>query len=205
MQRSSALAASAAALALAGCSITTHEYAPAPAAQPAPRAAAGVAAGEGGIPTDVRRVTLIVRDIDRSLALYRDVLGLAVNYDIVTEFSGTNLPVGEPGSKGRLVLLNGNDPWIGWIGLIEMIDPPLRAPADYPKRLMPGSAVIIVNTDDADARCARAAQVPGVTVTGPARLQVYPGREGQPDIQVRGCNVLDPDGVAIEINQVLSQ
>ena len=33
------------------------------------------------IPVDVRRITLLVRDIDKSLPLYRDALGLKVIYD----------------------------------------------------------------------------------------------------------------------------
>ena len=33
--------------------------------------------------------------------------------------------VGVPGNKVRLVLLNGNDPFIGWIGLMQYFDPPL--------------------------------------------------------------------------------
>ena len=33
------------------------------------------------VPLDFRRTTLVVRDIDASLAFYRDALGLAVTYD----------------------------------------------------------------------------------------------------------------------------
>ena len=33
------------------------------------------------IPVDIRRTTLVVRDIDKSLPLYRDALGLNVIYD----------------------------------------------------------------------------------------------------------------------------
>jgi len=69
--------------------------------------------------TDIRRVTLIVRDMEASLKLYRDVVGLKVNYDTVVETSGVALPAGEPGAKARLVLLNSNDPFIGWIGLMQ--------------------------------------------------------------------------------------
>ena len=33
------------------------------------------------IPVDIRRTTFVVRDIDKSLALYRDALGLTLLYD----------------------------------------------------------------------------------------------------------------------------
>ena len=45
-------------------------------------------------------------------------MGLKVNYDTVVTTSGVALPAGVPGAKARLVLLNGNDPYTGWIGLM---------------------------------------------------------------------------------------
>ena len=155
------------------------------------------------VPTDVRRTTIIVRDMERSLAFWRDVLGLKVNYDTGVTLSGVALPVGQPGTKARLVLLNANDAFIGWIGLMELVDPPLEEPP-YPRRLGVGSAVIVVNTDDVEARCAAAAAAPGITVTGEPRLQTYPSRDNGDPIRVMGCNVLDPDGIAVEINQLLN-
>ena len=165
--------------------------------------APGMTAPAERVPTDVRRTTLIVRDMARSLALYRDVVGLKVNYDAVVETGGVALPAGEPGAKARLVLLNGNDPWVGWIGLMQWIDPPLPDPGPYPTRMGPGGHVIVMNTDDVDGRCAAAARLPGVTMTSPPHLQEYPGRNGGPVIRVRGCNFFDPDGTLIEMNQIL--
>ncbi|MEE4349062.1 MAG: VOC family protein [Pacificimonas sp.] len=157
---------------------------------------------DGSIPTDVRRVSIVVRDMDRSLAFYRDVVGLEVNYDAEVTLSGVALPVGEPNTRARLVLLNSNDPYVGWIGLLHLLDPPL-ADEPYPTRLSPGSTVIVLNTDDVPGRCAAAAKLPRVTMTSEPHLQIYPGRNGGPDIRVMGCNLLDPDGIAIEMNQLL--
>lgn len=155
------------------------------------------------LPTDIRRVTMIVRDMENSLKLYRDVMGLKVNYDAVLPMSGVALPAGEPGAKARLVLLNGNDSFIGWIGLMEWLDPALPDPGPYPKRMGIGGHVIVTQTQDVDRRCAEAALVPGVTVTSPPRDQSYPGRNGAPPIKVRGCNFFDPDGTLIELNQLI--
>ena len=184
------------AAALAGCAAT------APAGVATTPAAAGVEAPAQRLPTDVRRSTIIVRDIDNSLKLYRDVIGLEVNYDTVVTTSGVALPAGEPGAKARLVLLNANDAWVGWIGLMQWTDPAIPA-GDYPKRMGPGDVVIVMNTDDVEGRCAAAKAVPGVTFTSEPRLQVYPGRGGGPDIRVMGCNFFDPDGILIELNQIL--
>ena len=48
---------------------------------PTAQASPGVAAPTERVPTDIRRLTILVRDLDNSLKLYRDVLGLKVNYD----------------------------------------------------------------------------------------------------------------------------
>lgn len=186
---------------LAGCAVSFGDRTVASTA--APRAAPGVAAPAARVPTDVRRTTFIVRDMERSLRFWRDALGLQVNYDTVVTTSGVALPAGAPGAKARLVLLNANDPWVGWVGLMQWTDPPLPDPGAYPRRLGPGAAVVVVNTDDVDRRCVAAAAVPGTAVTSPPRLQEYPGRNGGPAIRVRGCNVFDPDGTLVEINQIL--
>lgn len=194
-------AAALALVGLASCSPAAEDEQAA--SQSESRAMEGVET-DGTIPTDVRRASIIVRDMDKSLAFWRDALGLELNYDVEVELSGVNLPVGEPGTKARLVLLNGNDPYIGWIGLLQPLDPALPDVNEpYPTRLGSGMALMVVNTDDADARCEAAAAVEGTLMTGPPRLQVYPGRDGRPDIRVRGCNVFDPDGIAVEINQLL--
>jgi catechol 2,3-dioxygenase-like lactoylglutathione lyase family enzyme len=183
-----------AALLAAGC---------AHAREPAQPAAAGVERPAERVPTDIRRVTILVRDMETSLRLYRDVMGLQVNYDQLLTTSGVALPAGVPGNKVRLVLLNGNDPWIGWIGLMEYLDPPLPDPGAPPTRLGIGGHVLVTNTDDAEKRCAMARAVPGVRFTAEARLQTYPGRAGGPPIRVMGCNFFDPDGTFIELNQIL--
>lgn len=177
--------------------------APAMAQNATGKAAAGVEVPKDRLPTDVRRLTILVRDMENSLKLYRDVIGLKLNYDQRLTVSGVALPAGVPGNKVRLVLLNGNDPFIGWIGLMQYFDPPLPARDPYPKRLEAGSHVLILNTDDAAKRCEMAKAVPGVTFTAEVREQIYPGRNGGPDIHVMGCNFFDPDGTAIEMNQIV--
>lgn len=166
-------------------------------------AAAGIEEPETRLPTDVRRSTIIVRDIENSLKLYRDVIGLEVNYDTKVTTSGVALPAGIPGATARLVLLNSNDPWVGWVGLMEWVDPVIPA-GEYPRRMGPGDVVMVMNTDDVEGRCEAAKSVPGVTFTAEPRLQVYPGRDGGADIRVMGCNFFDPDGILIELNQILN-
>lgn len=185
-----------------GCVVAVGNDAPVRTVAAGP-SAAGVDEPEDRLPTDVRRSTIIVRDIENSLKLYRDVIGLEVNYDTTVTTSGVALPAGEPGATARLVLLNSNDPWVGWVGLMEWIDPVIPA-GEYPKRMGPGDVVMVMNTDDVEGRCEMAKSVPGVTFTAEPRLQVYPGRDGGADIRVMGCNFFDPDGILIELNQILN-
>ena len=184
------------AIAALGCAL------PAQGAEPS-RTSPGVSAPATRAPTDIRRTTIIVRSIENSLKLYRDVMGMTVNYDAIVETSGVALPAGKPGSKTRLVLLNANDPFIGWIGMMEWLDPKLGKAKPYPRRMTYGGVVIVTNTDDVDGRCAAAAKISGVTMTAPPRMQEYAGRNGAPPIVVRGCNFFDPDGILIEMNQLI--
>ena len=146
---------------------------------------------------------MIVRNMDNSLQVYRDVMGMKINYDAVVTMSGVALPAGEPGAKARLVLLNANDPFIGWIGLMEWLDPKLPDPGPYPKRMGVGGHVIVTDTSNVEEACTMAAKVPNVMMTAPLRAQQYPGRNGGPPINVRGCNFFDPDGTLIELNQLV--
>ena len=191
------------AMAIAAPALAMVSAAPAMAQTATGKAAAGVEAPRTALPTDFRRLTILVRDMENSLKLYRDVIGLKLNYDQRLTVSGVALPAGVPGNKVRLVLLNGNDPFIGWIGLMQYFDPPLPVTDPYPTRLQAGGHVLIFNTDDAAKRCEMAKAVPGVTFTAEVREQVYPGRNGGADIHVMGCNFFDPDGTLVEMNQIV--
>lgn len=183
---------------VAGCAVQANAPAGSSTAVEAPSAEAQK------FPTDLRRVTLIVDDIDESLKLYRDVLEFEVNYDTEVTMSGVALPAGEPGAKARLVLISSNDSWVGWIGLLQWTDPPLER--NYaPERMGIGDAVLVFNTEKVDAHCDAAAQLPGIKVTTEASNTTYPGRGDGPDIVVRTCYLFDRDGYFMELNKVLDR
>ena len=190
-----------AAFTLTACAVNGE--APPPAKSQPAQTSPGVERPTERLPTDVRRVTMIVRNMDNSLAVYRDVMGMKINYDAVVTMSGVALPAGEPGAKARLVLLNANDPFIGWIGLMEWLNKKLPDPGPYPKQMGIGGHVIVTETSNVEEACAAAAKVPNVTMTAALRAQQYPGRNGAPPINVRGCNFFDPDGTLIELNQLV--
>ena len=74
-------------------------------------------------PLDLRRTTLVVRDIEKSLALYRDALGMTVEYDQELTSPGLTSRFGADGeNRSRLVLLKANDSFIGMLGLWQFLD-----------------------------------------------------------------------------------
>lgn len=152
------------------------------------------------VPVDVRRATLIVRDIDKSLPLYRDALGLKVVYDQriggVTDKDGKVTP-----PTVRLVLLRANDVFIGALGLMQRLNDP-NPPAPVNKRPMAGASIIVINAKDLEERFEKIRAVPGVTVaTSPERIE-YPAPGGGV-IPVLFSAIYDPDGFFIEINKIL--
>jgi len=165
---------------------------------------AAPSADEQQFPTDLRRVSLIVDSIDESLKLYRDVLEFEVNYDAEVTMSGVALPAGEPGAKARLVLISSNDSWVGWIGMLEWLDPRLER-NDAPERMGIGDAILVFNTEKVDEHCDAAAALPGIKVTAEASNTTYPARgDGEP-IVVRTCYLFDRDGYFMELNKVLDR
>jgi hypothetical protein len=74
------------------------------------------------VPTDFRRVTMMVSRMEPALTVYRDILGMEAYYDQEVEVSVPGAAPGEPRSPARLVILKCNDPYIGMLGLMELLD-----------------------------------------------------------------------------------
>jgi catechol 2,3-dioxygenase-like lactoylglutathione lyase family enzyme len=156
-------------------------------------------------PVDVRRTTLIVRDIDRSLAFYRDALGLNVVYDQVIARPGRAEDPPGTERKMRLVLLRANDTFVGAIGLLQYTSPALRDPGDQVARPGIGDVILVINASDLDRRIERVRTTPGVRIASEPQLIEYPAPDGKGTIPVRVSAVWDPDGYFIELNQLLGE
>lgn len=155
------------------------------------------------IAVDVRRTTLVVRDVDRSLAFYRDALGLQLVYDqVITRPPRPDDPTGQQ-RKMRLALLRANDDFVGVIGLLEYTSPRLEAPPNEARRPGIGDVILVINATDLDQRFERVRATPGVRVSSEPQLTEYPSPDGKGRIAVRVSAVWDPDGYFIELNQLL--
>ncbi|MCU0761063.1 MAG: VOC family protein [Steroidobacteraceae bacterium] len=154
------------------------------------------------IPVDLRRTTLVVRDIEKSLPLYRDALGFRVIYD---EKIGPG-----PDEQGRprppsvrLVLLRANDDFIGVLGLMQRLQDPAPPPPPRFGKAQAGDAILVINVADLDTRFAKVRATPWVTVADePERIE-YPAPGGQGTIPVLFSAVWDADGNFIELNKIL--
>lgn len=157
-------------------------------------AGASVEGAERG-PIDLRRTTLLVRDMEASLAFYEGALGLEKYYDqMITSRDG--------GSQSHLVLLRANDPNIGALGLWELEDAGEAPPPAFTEDWVPGEIVLLFNTSQLDDVFPRAAAVAGVTVISPPTYREYPG-EGV-TYRVMVSMLRDPDGHIVELNNRLS-
>jgi catechol 2,3-dioxygenase-like lactoylglutathione lyase family enzyme len=155
------------------------------------------------IPVDVRRTTLIVRDVDRSLAFYRDALGLKLVYDQVIVRPGRVEDPPGTERRMRLALLRANDSFVGVVGLLEYTSPRLPDPPLVQARPGIGEVILVINARDLDQRFERVRATPGVHVASEPQLTQYPSPDGKGTIPVRVSAVWDPDGYFIELNQLL--
>ena len=166
-------------------------------------AGAGPVAEADRVPIDLRRTTLVVRDIDASLAFYRDALGMHVIYDNVIRTPRDAASDAEADRASRLVFLRANDDFIGIIGLLQYRKPVKPAANQGDEPFSTGSIVLLFNSADLDAAFERAREVNGVRVVAePSRIE-YPSYDGEGTIPVMVSVLTDPDGFVVELNQLL--
>lgn len=159
---------------------------------------------EERISLDLRRTTLVVRDVERSLALYRDALGMRAVYDNVirTPRSAEDDEAAE--RSLRLVFMQANDDFVGVLGLMEYRKPRKEQPVSE-LAFEPGTSVLVFNVQDLDERWDAVTAVPGVEVLDPPTETSYPSYDGKSTIRVMVSVIRDPDGFVLELNQLLSE
>ena len=100
-----------------------------------------------------RRTTLIVRDINASLALYRDVMGMEVIYD---EEINRPRPGSDREQRLRLIFLKASHDYVGVIGLIDYEygypDHPAHTKPVRREGFTPGNAILLFNTTDLESQ-----------------------------------------------------
>jgi catechol 2,3-dioxygenase-like lactoylglutathione lyase family enzyme len=144
----------------------------------------------------VKRTTIVVADIERSLSFYRDLLGMDVFYDGRIGNPGATDVTATPCEALRMVVLQAQSSEVGMIGLMEIQQPclPLAA-TEWDKRLKTGEAILVIPTDEMRALHERMVATGVCVVTPPVRV-VVPNRPEIHEMMVR-----DPDGVVVNLTQ----
>ena len=154
------------------------------------------------VPVLIRRTTMLVNHIDSALRIYRDILGMAVHYDEKILVSGDGLPAGEPNSQTRLVMLKCRDDFIGMLGILQYIDPPLPEPPPrpVPNRVRVGESVYVLHHEDVKGAFEQLKDVPGLEMVCEPVISEYPKPDGGV-FRVLGISFFDPNGYFVEVNQ----
>ncbi len=155
-------------------------------------------------PTDFRRITLLVNDIEKPLKIYHDILGMKIYYDDEMTLTGVTIPAGELDTKARLVILQCNDPYIGMLGILQYLDPPLPEQGEYRKRLGIGDSVFVMNHDDVRTVYEQLKEIDGVHIQSEPSISEYPKPDGGV-FRLLGISFFDPNGYFIEVNQWLDR
>ena len=149
----------------------------------------------------VKRTTLFVRDMDKSVQWYTEVLGMTVWMDTEFVLSGEGLAAGKAGDKTHLVIMQCEDPVIGMIGLLQWVDPPLPAPEEIPTTVTYGNPTFVVQAEDARSMCEAARRL-GTRIHSEPHEWSTRGHDGRTKYFV-SVSLFDPDGYFYECNQVL--
>lgn len=149
--------------------------------------------------TVVRRTTLIVRDMSVAARWYEQVLGMTRYYDDMYTLGGVGFAGGKEGDITHLVIMQGDDPEMGMIGLLQWVTPPLPAPAEIPTRVTYGNPTFVLGTDDCDEAWRRATAL-GTPIHAEPHEWDVKGPQGD-TLHFRSVALFDPDGHFFQLNQ----
>lgn len=116
--------------------------------------AQGVPLADGSRVSPVSRTTIFVSNIEESLKLYRDILGLKPRREsIILEHPFWSEAVGAPGEgkRTKVVVLNNTgigSEMVGNIGLFQFIDENDGPPVYKPARVQTGDIALVMVTQD---------------------------------------------------------
>lgn len=153
-------------------------------------------------PLIFRRTTLIVRDLKKSLALYRDAMGMEIIYDKILKRPH---PTKEGDQEIRLAFLKTVDEYYGVLGLMEYqygetdkISEPLRK-----EGFKVQNSIMLFNTNELEEKFPIIENTPGVEIYRRPTLREYPSYDGEGVIRVMVSIFYDPDGFLVEFNEPL--
>ena len=150
--------------------------------------------------TGFARATIFCRDLDKSLALYRDVLGLAVVEDKTLDGPAIGRMVGLETCRLRIVHLRAGARDRSMIGLYSIQEPAL--PETQPAaqgRLHLGQTAIVLESDGADVLAKLLADSGYSFLTQPTAYEIKAGGPLHLPGTITEMIFYDPDGVLVSV------
>ena len=144
----------------------------------------------------LKRVTLWVRSLERSLALYRDVHGLEVLEEKQLQGAAIARMVGLDEASLRIAHLGRAGEPFGWIGLYEICDTAPRpmgetgSPRQFP---LYGQSTLVFETTRVADLAVKIAALEGVTI------MAGPTAYARGDGTFQELIFLDPDGIPVSL------
>ena len=149
----------------------------------------------------VRRTTLLVRDIERSIEFYQ-----AIGFDVWLDRGGERdpeagggLPLNGKPAYSRIAIMSGKDDAIGMVGLLQYDNPALPATRKQTGTIGVTDAVLVIQTDDIKQAHENLKKL-GATILEPPEDYSTRSVAGQKFGAI--MFFVDPDGHVIELSQV---
>lgn len=145
----------------------------------------------------MNRATIFVRDLDESLQLYRDLLGLEIRVEALTEGDRINQIMGTKGYALRAVILQSGDSVIGNIGIYEIIgdDRSTLPPPSNRVDTVTGDFAVVFATNDIDGITEQLRAAGYLLISPP--MVLYPREDAE--VQTREMLFRDRDGVLVNL------
>jgi len=151
----------------------------------------------------VRRTTLLVHDADISVAFYRDILGFEVWYESEGTISGTGLPVAdaEVGEPTKFVIMKGNDPYMGMVGLLQYGNPKTHERLTAKPEMRAGDFILMIEIAGIDEVIDKLNERSHPIYKLPETSRI---KSVDDEWDAKVMYVLDPDGHMIELTERLN-
>ncbi|WP_350288862.1 VOC family protein [uncultured Croceitalea sp.] len=157
------------------------------------------------MPLVFRRTTLIVRNIEESLKLYRDAIGMEVIYDNFIKRPHPDAPERE--QVIRLVFLKATTKFSGVLGLLEYdyksefkVEKPVRK-----EGFTPQNVVLLFNSINQEEQFKKIKELANIEILGEPTLVKYPSYDGKSVTRVMVSKFYDADGFLVEFNKLLDE
>ncbi len=144
------------------------------------------------------RASILVRDLDESVKLYRDILGLRVRFEREFADEAFNQILGTRGLTIKAKILQSGDVVYGNLGLFQLGDERSRIPAPVQEAAArTGDVAVVFMTNDIDG-IAQKVTAAGFTVISPPMV-LFP----RDDLEVQAREMLfrDRDGILVNLIQ----